>query len=272
MASHMFVHSIAVIGNVHSLCSGGSWLSAQQWLSANCLLTASDVLDYRAWGWGLWVWTTKGHPPNGGSDCVHVCYTCSLVPYDVVQYSWWRSQESPPLQWAWYKGALQGPLPQALVSINRPSLLRSHMAELVAVWVPMPVLVRRVWWGWESLVERLGGFAGTIWGGAELIPLLALRPWMVGRSPQQPPLVGMDVGLFPIPETSGFSFLWLTLAHRVPWGHWQKGSLDSDPPPSQEGPLPRTPPHQRRRGATSPPPSIPSCFLLASMAHLQQVD
>ena len=58
---------------------------------------------------------------------------------------------------------------------------------------------------------------------AELVPLLASRSWMAGRSPQQPQLVGMDVELFPTPKTSGFSSLWLTLVHRVPWGHWWKG-------------------------------------------------
>ena len=36
--------------------------------------------------------------------------------------------------------------------------------------------------------------------GAELVPPLASRPWMVGGSPQWPSLVGMGVGLFPIPE------------------------------------------------------------------------
>ena len=79
--------------------------------------------------------------------------------------------------------------------------------------------------------------------GAESIPLLASRPGMVGRSPWQPPLVGMDVEPSPTPKTLGLSFLGLTLVHKVPWGHWQKGSLCPHPPPSQEGPPPRIPPH-----------------------------
>ena len=104
--------------------------------------------------------------------------------------------------------------------------------------------------GWKPLAERLEALL-VRFGGAELVPLLALRSWMFGGSPQWPSLVGMDVEHFPIPETLGFSFPWLTLVH---WVHWWKGSSVSDPPPSLEGPLPRTPPHQRRRGTTSPPP------------------
>ena len=59
--------------------------------------------------------------------------------------------------------------------------------------------------GWESLVERLEALLVPSWG-VELIPLLALMPWMVGGSPQWPPLVGMDVELSPIPKTWAFSF------------------------------------------------------------------
>ena len=40
----MFAHSTAVMGNVHLLCSKGTWLSAQWQLSAGSLLIASDIL------------------------------------------------------------------------------------------------------------------------------------------------------------------------------------------------------------------------------------
>ena len=63
---------------------GSSWLSAQRQLSASCLFMAGDILYCRALGWGFWVQTTKGHPPNGGSDHVHICYTSHLIPYDVA--------------------------------------------------------------------------------------------------------------------------------------------------------------------------------------------
>ena len=103
-------------------------------------------------------------------------------------------------------------------------------------------------------------------GGAGLVLLLASRPCMVGRSPQQPPLVKRDAEFFPTPRTLGFSSLCLTLVHRVSWGHQWAGSQGSDLPPSWEGPLPGTPPHWRRRGTTSPPPPTPSCSQLAGMA------
>ena len=46
----MFVCSIAVMGKVCSLNSRDSWLSAQQQLSASCLLMASNIFDHRAQG------------------------------------------------------------------------------------------------------------------------------------------------------------------------------------------------------------------------------
>ena len=125
--------------------------------------------------------------------------------------------------------------------------------------------------GWESPIEGLEALLVQP-RGAELVFLLALRPWMVGRSPQQPPLVGRDAGFFPTPRTLDFSSLLLALVHRVPWGHWWVGSLDSDHPPSWEGPLHGTPPHRRRRGSTLHPPSILSHSWLAGMASLQQAD
>ena len=74
--------------------------------------------------------------------------------------------------------------------------------------------------GWKPSVERLETLLVRS-RRAELVPLLASRSWMFGGSPWQPSLVGMDVELFPIPETVGLSFPWLTLVHQV---HWQKGS------------------------------------------------
>ena len=70
----MFVCSVAV----------SSWLSAQQQLSASSLFMVSDILYCRALGWGFWVQTAKGHPPNRGSDHVHICYTSHLIPYDAA--------------------------------------------------------------------------------------------------------------------------------------------------------------------------------------------
>ena len=55
-----------------------------------------------------------------------------------------------------------------------------------------------------------GSFTGTVWG-AELVPLLALRPWMVGRSPQWPRLVRMDAEFFP-PQK-----LWASPLHGCLW-------------------------------------------------------
>ena len=51
------------------------------------------------------------------------------------------------------------------------------------------------WVGWKPLVERLEDLLVRS-GGAELVPLLALRSWMFWGSPQQPSLVGMDVEFF----------------------------------------------------------------------------
>ena len=124
---------------------------------------------------------------------------------------------------------------------------------------------------WESPIEGLEALLVQP-GGAELVLLLASRPCMVGRSPQQPPLVRRDVGFFPTPRTLDLSSPWPALVHRVSWGHQQAESPDSDHPPSQEGPLPGTPHHQRRRGSTLPPPSILSHSWLAGMASLQQAD
>ena len=80
----------------------------------------------------------------------------------------------PPPQRAWYPGAVQGPPPPAPASAERPSPPQSHMAELVAIQVPMPVLVRRVWVGWKPLAERLEALPVRS-GGAEFVPFLALR-------------------------------------------------------------------------------------------------
>ena len=73
---------------------------------------------------------------------------------------------------------------------------------------------------WESLVERLE----ALWvssGRVDLILLLALRPWMLGGSPWQPPLVGMGVVLSPTPKTLGLSFPGMAPVPRMPWGHLQ---------------------------------------------------
>ena len=81
----------------------------------------------------------------------------------------------------------------------------------------MPMMVRRVWVEWWSSVGRLE----ALWvssGGVDGILLLALRPWLVGVSPQWPPLVGRGGVLSPIPKTLGLSLLELALAHGVPWG------------------------------------------------------
>ena len=95
---------------------------------------------------------------------------------------------------------------------------------------------------------------------------------MVGRSLQQPPLVRRDAEFFPTRRTLDVSSPWPSLVYRVSWRHWWAGSSDSDHPPSWEGPLTGTPPHQRRRGSTLPPPSTSSHSWQAGMASLQQVD
>ena len=158
-----------------------------------------------------------------------------------------------------------------LVSVDRLSPLQSHTMESLVIQLLMPVPARRVWMGWESPIEGLEALLVQP-RGAELVLLLALRSWMVGRSPQQPPLVRRDAEFFPTPRTLDISSPWLALVHRVSWGHQQAGSPDSDHPPSQEGPLPGTPPHWRRRGSTLPPPSTPSHSWQAGMASLQQAD
>ena len=89
---------------------------------------------------------------------------------------------------------------------------------------------------WKPLVERLVALPVRS-GGVESVLPLASRSWMIGGSPQWSSLVGMGVGLFPIPEILGLSFPWLVLVGRVCW--W-KGSLVFDPPSSLEGPLLRT--------------------------------
>ena len=80
----MFICSIAVMGNVRLLNSGDSRSSTQWQLSASYLLMASNIFDHRAWGWGSWIWTAEGHPPNGGGDCVHVCNACCLIPHNAA--------------------------------------------------------------------------------------------------------------------------------------------------------------------------------------------
>ena len=67
--------------------------------------------------------------------------------------------------------------------------------------------------GWESPIEGLEALLVKP-GGAELVLLLASRPWMVGGSPQQPPPVGRDAEFFPTPRTLDFS-PWPALVHRV---------------------------------------------------------
>ena len=141
--------------------------------------------------------------------------------------------------------------------VDRLSPLQSCMVELLVISLLMPVPARRVWVGWESPIEGLEALLVQP-RGAELVLLLASRSWMVGRSPQWPPLVRRDAEFFPAQEL-GLLSLWLALVHRVSWGHWWVGSLDSDHPPSQEGPLPGTPPHQRRRGST--------LYLLPQLLH-----
>ena len=95
---------------------------------------------------------------------------------------------------------------------------------------------------------------------------------MDGRSLKQSPLIMRDAGFFPTPRTLDLSSPWLALVHGVSWGHWWAWFLGSDHPSPQEGTLPGTPPHQRRRGSTLLPPSIPSCSWLADVASLQQAD
>ena len=93
---------------------------------------------------------------------------------------------------------------------------------------------------------------------------------MGGRSPQQSPLVVWHAGYFPTPRTFDLSSPWVTLVHGVSKGHWEAWFLGSYHPP-WEGPLPGTPPHQRRRGSTLFLPSIPSHSQQAGMASLQPV-
>ena len=110
MASHFFfpigghLHICPLIsgnGNVHSRNSWlptqqrllgiffcpvvrNDYLSAQWQLSVDCLLPVSDILNCRTCGAGFQIWTTQGHPPNGGSDGVCICYTCNLVPHNAA--------------------------------------------------------------------------------------------------------------------------------------------------------------------------------------------
>ena len=73
---------------------------------------------------------------------------------------------------------------------------------------------------WGSSVGRLEALCVSS-GRVDWILLLASRSWLVGGSPQQPPLVGMGVVLSPIPKILGLSLPELALAHSVPWGHLQ---------------------------------------------------
>ena len=56
--------------------------------------------------------------------------------------------------------------------------------------------------GWESPIEGLEALLVQP-GGAELVFLLASRPWMVGRSPQWPPLIKRDAEFFSNPKNFG---------------------------------------------------------------------
>ena len=56
--------------------------------------------------------------------------------------------------------------------------------------------------GWESLIEGLEALLVQP-GGAGLVLLLASRPCMVGRSPQQPPLVEEGCRIFSHPKNFG---------------------------------------------------------------------
>ena len=94
----------------------------------------------------------------------------------------------------------------------------------------MPVLVRRVWMGWESPIEGLEALPVQP-GGAELVLLLASRPWMVGRSPQWPPLVWRDAGFFPT-RTLDFSLSMAGSGAHGALGHWWVVSPDSGHLPS----------------------------------------
>ena len=91
---------------------------------------------------------------------------------------------------------------------------------------------------------------------------------MGGRSPQWSPLVTRDAGFFPTQE------LWISPLCGQLWCmgclrdiQWVQ-FLGSDHPP-QEGLLPGTPPHQRRRDNNLFLPSIPSHSWQAGMASLQ---
>ena len=89
-----------------------------------------------------------------------------------------------------------------------------------------------------------GGYMGFI-GGSRLDPTFGLKTLDgLGISPVA--TTGWDgCRTFSPPQKLWApSFLGLAPAQRAPQGHWQKGSSDSHPLPSQGGPPPGRPPHQ----------------------------
>ena len=78
-----YLHNGRYCGMFSSAVKGGS--SSAQWqLTVGLLLMASDVFYSRAYGGGLQIQTTKGHPPNRGGDSVHICYAHSLIPHNAA--------------------------------------------------------------------------------------------------------------------------------------------------------------------------------------------
>ena len=179
-------------------------------------------------------------------------------------YSWWRSQGLPPLQWTWYHGCTSEAISNGSgVRRQAATPWQSHAVESLAVWLSMSVLVRRVWMGWGSLIGGAGGFTGPA-QGSWVGPLLDLEALHGGEISPVATTGREGCRIFSHPKNFG---LLLSMANSGAQGvlgmSVQAGSLDSDYPPSQEGPLPGTLPHQKkeRYHFTS---SLHSFMLLAS--------
>ena len=238
MASHFFfpiggcLHICPLIssnGNVHSR---NSWLPAQQqllgiffcpivrndylsvqWrLSVDCLLPIIDILNHRTCGGGFWIWTTKGHPPNRGSDGVHVTpVTLSLTMRLVLTLEIPGVTTSPmgmvPMGTSRSTSTSSGICKQAVTPEKPCSRVGGHMSTNACA-------------GKEGLggVGVLGGEAGGFMGiirESWLDPTFGLEA-LVGWGISPAATTGRD-GCSTFSHPKNFSLLELAPAHSMPW-------------------------------------------------------
>ena len=57
---------------------------AQWQVLVGLLFLVSNILYNRTCGRSIWVWVAKDDPPEGGGNCIHICYASDVVFHDMT--------------------------------------------------------------------------------------------------------------------------------------------------------------------------------------------